>query len=97
MFADPSHKAHLTFPAGSIMYRIASAEGWAGTWDEWAAQEPKNAHSHLQSIILGNSESIPVVEGTLMLGKWQSVLMLDLDGPRHRTVALQFTGLSARQ
>ena len=71
------------------------AENWTGTWQEWADQEPINAHSHLLSIMTGNSESIPVVDGQLMLGKWQSVLLVDLDGPRTRSIALQFTGLTA--
>uniref|UniRef100_A0A7S1BIQ1 Secondary thiamine-phosphate synthase enzyme n=1 Tax=Corethron hystrix TaxID=216773 RepID=A0A7S1BIQ1_9STRA len=58
----------------------------------WRDQEPINAHSHLLSMILGSSESIPVVEGKMVIGQWQSVLLLDLDGPRTRTVGVQLTG-----
>ncbi|HEY9802055.1 MAG TPA: secondary thiamine-phosphate synthase enzyme YjbQ [Leptolyngbyaceae cyanobacterium] len=54
--------------------------------------EPINAHSHLMAIMLNTSEIIPVVEGQLGLGTWQSVLFFDLDGPRKRTVFLQVTG-----
>jgi secondary thiamine-phosphate synthase enzyme len=54
--------------------------------------EPENAHSHLMAITLGNSETIPVVDGQLDLGTWQSVLWVDLDGPRSRTVAVQVWG-----
>ncbi|WP_224086646.1 secondary thiamine-phosphate synthase enzyme YjbQ [Nostoc sp. MS1] len=54
--------------------------------------EPINAHSHLMAMMLNNSEIIPVVEGQLGLGTWQSVLFFDLDGPRKRTVFLQVTG-----
>ena len=36
--------------------------------------------SHLGSMLLGSSESIPVVDGALVLGQWQSVMMVDLDG-----------------
>jgi len=36
-----------------------------------AAQEPENAHSHLLSMVLGNSETIPVTGGKLALGTWQ--------------------------
>lgn len=36
-----------------------------------AAQEPENAHSHLLSMVLGNSETVPVTGGKLALGQWQ--------------------------
>ncbi|GAX18765.1 hypothetical protein FisN_26Hh061 [Fistulifera solaris] len=58
----------------------------------WRAQEPINAHSHLAAMLLGSTESIPVVEGKLTLGSWQSILLVDLDGPRERTVGVQVMG-----
>ena len=58
----------------------------------WRDQEPINAHSHLLSMMLGSSESIPVVNGSMVIGQWQSVLLVDLDGPRDRTVGIQLTG-----
>jgi thiamine phosphate synthase YjbQ (UPF0047 family) len=58
----------------------------------WRAQEPINAHSHLLSMLLGSSECIPVHEGQMMIGQWQSVLLVDLDGPRTRTVGIQLMG-----
>lgn len=58
----------------------------------WRDQEPINAHSHLLTMLLGSSESIPVVDGAMVLGQWQSVLLVDLDGPRDRTVGIQFLG-----
>lgn len=54
--------------------------------------EPKNAHSHLMAMMLSTSEIIPVIEGKLGLGTWQSVLFFDLDGPRNRTVLIQISG-----
>lgn len=58
----------------------------------WRDQEPINAHSHLLSMLLGSSESIPVVDGQMVIGQWQSVLLVDLDGPRDRTVGIQLMG-----
>lgn len=58
----------------------------------WRDQEPINAHSHLISMLLGSTESIPVVQGKMMIGQWQSVLMVDLDGPRDRTVGVHLMG-----
>ncbi|MBD1807328.1 YjbQ family protein [Microcoleus sp. FACHB-SPT15] len=54
--------------------------------------EPMNAHSHLMAMTLSTSEVIPVVDGQLALGTWQSVLFFELDGPRKRTVFIQITG-----
>jgi secondary thiamine-phosphate synthase enzyme len=45
-----------------------------------------NADSHLRSLLLGPSETIPVADGALSLGRWQSVLLVECDGPRERTV-----------
>eukprot|EP00291_Cryptomonas_curvata_P004689 CAMPEP_0172191116 /NCGR_PEP_ID=MMETSP1050-20130122/23512_1 /TAXON_ID=233186 /ORGANISM="Cryptomonas curvata, Strain CCAP979/52" /LENGTH=183 /DNA_ID=CAMNT_0012866109 /DNA_START=157 /DNA_END=705 /DNA_ORIENTATION=+ len=55
----------------------------------WRAQEPFNAHSHLLSMLLGSSESIPVAGGKMAIGQWQSVMLVDLDGPRRRSVGVQ--------
>jgi secondary thiamine-phosphate synthase enzyme len=54
--------------------------------------EPQNAHSHLAALLMGSSETVPVVDGRLAIGQWQSVLLFDLDGPRQRTVNIQIIG-----
>ena len=45
-----------------------------------------NAHSHIRSIILGSSVIVPIENGSLSLGTWQSIFLVELDGPRRRTV-----------
>lgn len=60
--------------------------------EAWRAQEPINAHSHLACMLLGSSECVPCVGGELVLGQWQSVMLVDLDGPRARTVGIQCLG-----
>ena len=112
------------------------------------AQEPINAHSHLLSVLIGNTQTVPVTGGKLCLGTWQvclwggkggggtggdlhvsgraimlrnnglclcggrscqmcsklrcehhkstytqSVLLVELDGPRLRTVGVQLVGI----
>ena len=54
--------------------------------------EPENAHSHLAAMLLGSSEVIPVSEGALVLGQYQSVMLVELDGSRERTLAVQVYG-----
>ena len=45
-----------------------------------------NAASHIQAAILGPSETIPFRDGRLCLGRWQAIMLVELDGPRERTV-----------
>lgn len=54
--------------------------------------EPENAHSHLMAMTLSTSEIVPIVEGKLALGTYQSIMFIELDGPRQRTLLAQITG-----
>ncbi len=54
--------------------------------------EPENAHAHLMALTLSTSEVIPIMEGQLGLGTYQSILLFELDGPRQRTVYCQISG-----
>jgi len=47
-----------------------------------------NAASHIQAAILGPSETIPVQQGRLLLGTWQAVMLVELDGPRERRIVV---------
>ncbi len=51
-----------------------------------------NAYAHLRSIILGVSLAMPVENGGLMLGAWQSIFLAELDGPRGRRVYVKVIG-----
>jgi secondary thiamine-phosphate synthase enzyme len=45
-----------------------------------------NAHAHLRAVLLGNSAVVPVDGGRLVMGVWQRILFVELDGPRRRKV-----------
>ena len=45
-----------------------------------------NAASHIQAAILGPGEIIPMRNGELLLGRWQAVMLAELDGPRERRI-----------
>jgi secondary thiamine-phosphate synthase enzyme len=48
-----------------------------------------NAHAHLRAAVIGPSETIPIVDGRLVLGTWQQIVLLDFDDrPRSRTVSV---------
>jgi secondary thiamine-phosphate synthase enzyme len=49
-----------------------------------------NAHAHLRAALIGPSETIPLVDGSLALGTWQQIVLIDFDDrPRTRTVTVQ--------
>ena len=53
------------------------------------AHDPSHAWSHMAASLLGPSLTIPVAGGKLVLGTWQSVLLVELDGPRERDVHIR--------
>jgi secondary thiamine-phosphate synthase enzyme len=49
-----------------------------------------NAHAHLRASLIGPSETIPLVDGRLVLGTWQQLVLIDFDDrPRERVVTVQ--------
>lgn len=48
-----------------------------------------NAHSHLRAILLGMSVMIPIEDGHMVLGTWQNIFFVELDGPRKRTITIK--------
>jgi secondary thiamine-phosphate synthase enzyme len=51
-----------------------------------------NGHAHLRSMLLGRSVAVPVAEGEMLLGRYQSIILAELDGPRDRLVTVQAMG-----
>ena len=56
-----------------------------------------NGYAHVRAALLGPSLTIPVIEGKLVLGTWQQVILCDFDNrPRKRQVVVQVTGQGDR-
>ncbi len=53
----------------------------------------RNTDSHLRALVLSPCVTIQVSGGELVLGQWQRVLIVELDGPRTRTLRLQVMGV----
>jgi secondary thiamine-phosphate synthase enzyme len=56
-------------------------------------QHPSNAHSHLRSMLLSPDKTLPIVNGHVELGTWQSLVFVETDVySRQRTVIVQVIG-----
>ena len=51
-----------------------------------------NSDSHIKASLVGPSVTLLVHEGKLVLGRWQGVYFCEFDGPRTRTVQVQWLG-----
>jgi secondary thiamine-phosphate synthase enzyme len=82
-------------------------EGWApasgryrhndlAARDAPARDEKPNGHSHARALLLGASVCLNIAEGRIDLGRWQSIFLVELDGPRQRTISVQVLGAARR-
>ena len=56
-------------------------------------QHPSNAYSHLRSMLLPPDKTLPIVDGHVTFGTWQSLLFVETDVyPRKRTIIIQVMG-----
>jgi secondary thiamine-phosphate synthase enzyme len=60
-----------------------------------APDEKPNGHAHARALLLGTSVCLNVADGHLDLGRWQSVFLVELDGPRPRSVSIHVLGVGA--
>jgi secondary thiamine-phosphate synthase enzyme len=56
-------------------------------------QHPSNAYSHLRSMIFPPDKTLPIIDGNVEFGTWQSLLFVETDVyPRDRTIIIQVLG-----
>lgn len=60
---------------------------------EPGASDCLNGHSHCAHLLMRNSETIPIIDGKLMLGTWQRIFAIELDCSRKRQIIFQVTGI----
>ena len=60
-----------------------------GDYEHNVRNHDTNAHAHLRAAVIGPSETVPFLDGELVLGTWQQLVLLDFDDrPRSRTVTV---------
>jgi secondary thiamine-phosphate synthase enzyme len=71
----------------AVLDRLIPAQG---DYDHNRLNHDTNSHAHLRAAIIGPSETVPLLDGTLVLGTWQQIVLIDFDDrPRDRTVTVQ--------
>jgi secondary thiamine-phosphate synthase enzyme len=51
---------------------------------------PRHVPDHILSALIGTGLTLPVESGSFILGSWQRVILIELDGPRQRELTLTF-------
>ena len=64
--------------------------------DNCVLGERPNGHSHCRALFLGPGACLNIAGGRLQLGRWQRVLLAELDGPRTREVSIVLVGEQGR-
>jgi secondary thiamine-phosphate synthase enzyme len=78
----------------ALLERLAPSGGVGYAHDELHLRpgvppdERPNGHAHAKALLLRTAETLNVADGRLLLGRWQRVLLVELDGPREREVSL---------
>ncbi len=70
-----------------LLDRLIPAQG---DYEHNRLNHDTNSHAHLRAALIGPSETVPIVDGELVLGTWQQIVLIDFDDrPRNRTVHVQ--------
>lgn len=74
----------------ALLERLAPRRGDYRHHERWGDD---NGSSHVRASLIGPSVTIPIVDGTLALGTWQQILLLECDTRgRERNVVMQIVG-----
>ncbi|RJX44879.1 YjbQ family protein [Halonotius aquaticus] len=76
-------ESRLLDDLGAALDDLVADDGWQHD------QIDDNADSHVRAMLVGESVTVPVADGELQLGRWQSILAVECDGPRSRTLTIR--------
>jgi len=84
------YEVGLKMDFASLMEKLAPKNAYYQHEETW---NDGNGHSHIRASLLGPSLTIPFAKGSLLLGTWQQVVLVDFDTrPRSRAIVVQFLG-----
>jgi secondary thiamine-phosphate synthase enzyme len=76
---------------------VAERAGYKHDDPRFSDCERANAAAHLRAILLGGSLALQVEAGRVVLGQFQRIIFAELDGPRSRSLRIQFMGEGAAE
>jgi secondary thiamine-phosphate synthase enzyme len=80
----------LVFDLREVLERLVPRDMYYKHHERW---HDGNGHSHIRASMLGQSKSFPVINGNILLGTWQQIVLIDMDNrPRSRQVVVQVCG-----
>ena len=87
-------QAALMADLTEFLERLAPPDGgYLHNCEDTSDCERKNADSHLRATLLGQNVTVPIADGEVSMGQWQSILFAELDGPKKRTVTAHLIGV----
>ena len=95
---EPVGVVDLTARVESFLAAVRLEAGWVNVQTRHTTtgicvnEKPSDGHAHTKALHLRTAETLNVAQGRLQLGRWQRVLLVELDGPREREVSLLAMG-----
>ncbi|MBI4254156.1 MAG: YjbQ family protein [Candidatus Rokubacteria bacterium] len=92
LFINEYQSALIDDLKGLIERLVPERDGYRHDDPRISDCERGNAHAHLRAALLGRNITIGVNNGELTLGRFQSIIFAELDGPRRREISVQVLG-----
>ncbi len=80
LIINENHDPNICTDIINAMDRLVKEGGWLHN------KIDNNAAAHIKAVIMGASQTIPIKDNELQLGRWQSIQLVDFDGPRERNI-----------
>lgn len=94
LFVNESQPALREDMEQFLEHVVDPAQPWLHNDPQHSDCSRANASAHLRSLLLSHSLTLQISGGELVLGRWQRVLVAELDGPRERSLRLQVMGVA---
>ena len=92
LFVNEFQAALIEDLRGLVERLVPERGGYRHNDPRYSDCERGNAHSHLRAALLGRSVAVGVNNGELTLGRFQSIIFAEFDGPRKREIHVQLIG-----
>lgn len=92
LFVNEFQAALIDDLKGLVERLVPERGGYRHDDPRYSDCERGNAHSHLRAALLGRNIAVGVNGGELTLGRFQSIIFAEFDGPRKRDIHVQLIG-----